>query len=431
MFRKFTTGAKYHIKQIGKLKKALKFRKILVALTFAFLVFAILFLATALWEKNAIQTKIAILNVEIENTNSSKIYHITTQADIELYFPLAANNYQSNITIIRDSYRTSSGEIVHPPPQKVLDTEAGLASAPVKIKVESFEGRYYYGTEEINSPVKEVNPSFFTSLRAFPMTKSSYIIKWSYEIPEINNERITKVELNYWTGTLGPNLMRPFSSLFSQDGNGLTSDIIFYLSITAAGFALASLIFRKQFDLKRAGNYFLKDFNSEKNKNSTQQISSNLKILECSPNLIGGFTRIIFGLSILLFKSRMNYQIKKLQIRSALKDDKETEGVLATYLATSDTKLADLIPEQKTILLILGFLASVGISFSWNLGAMTPLLYSLALFYVFLNLGSSLYLLKESTTDQIWILIFIFGLIFALVLPQIIEMLRTEYAFRY
>ena len=390
-----------------------------------FLIIVSLFLFTALWEKNAIQPKFSVSNVETENTNSGKIYHIISKADIELYFPNSRNNFQPNITKIGRPYNY----VLRPNLGEITNTETSLKNE--HIKVESYEATYWYGNEEIYSPIKETNLTYFPTLPAYPMTKNSYIIKWSYEIPENESGHLRSIELNYWTGTLGPNLMRSFNSLFPQDTNELIISIIFYLLITTLGLGYSAFLFRKQQDLKTANKYFYKDFNSEQNSCNSEKLSTNLRILTFTPNLFGSATRIIFGLSILLFKSRMNSQIKNLQNRSALRCDRDVEGAFAKYLENSDSKLSDLIPEQKTLMLALGFFASVGISFSWNFGAMTPLLFSLALFYVFLNLGSTIYLLRESRSDQTWILVVIFGLVFALLLPQIIETLRNSYVFHY
>jgi len=103
------------------------------------------------------------------------------------------------------------------------------------------------------------------------------------------------------------------------------------------------------------------------------------------------------------------------------------EKLLSEYSEDSDTKLSDFIPEQKSVIVILGFLASVGISFSWNIGAALPFLYSLGIFYVFLNLGSSLYLVKISKKDIFWIVIAVISVIFATMIPQVLKLLRGPY----
>jgi hypothetical protein len=66
---------------------------------------------------------------------------------------------------------------------------------------------------------------------------------------------------------------------------------------------------------------------------------------------------------------------------------------------SGESKVTDLIPENKTILALVGILTTVGVSLSFNLAAIAPVLLSIGAFYVFLNIGSTFYLFNGKSRD--------------------------------
>jgi hypothetical protein len=62
------------------------------------------------------------------------------------------------------------------------------------------------------------------------------------------------------------------------------------------------------------------------------------------------------GLSFIVFRISVNNQIKSLKNKSSLEGKEDIEKLLSEYSEDSDTMLSDFIPEQKTVIVILGSL---------------------------------------------------------------------------
>jgi hypothetical protein len=417
-------------------------RKSIQALVLVFLALASLLMFIGLWEENSnkqqIHTDVEIEHIDQGKQNETRIYHIQTIVIFENYFPFYSNNYQPVLTKYFTSYYSnpSSHLVTTPPPEEISFSLRNWNEA-TNITVESIERTYTYGEEEVKPPVKETGGSF-NYLAPVAMAKNTYTIKWNYVISahsiDDNQSSLSGYQLRYDPiYNTGLNIKSTFNYLLNPISTGLPLGIgmlipplIFDLLIVLLGFTFSWFIFRKKSDLKNAYKVISKEANLQENKADTKELSGHLRVLRYAPTLLGSLTRIIFGLSILLFKNSINGKVKRLLNKSSLQGEEDAKAPFAKYLEDSDTGLSELIPEQKTILLVIGFLASVGISFSWNIGAATPFLYSVGLFYLFINLGGALYLLKGSSKEIVLIVVVILVLILATLIPQILEVLRNR-----
>jgi hypothetical protein len=382
-----------------------------------------------IWEGNA-DTGTSQVLTEVEYLNTTRIYHTKWTIICEYYFPFTTVSREPNITkwllsyVLVDNvrnYRYTSREFVNNSLESLRKEN---------ITIGSVESEWTYGEKDVRHPEKEINAAHFPDYVIYPMAKSTITIDWSYEISQSDDmPPYVRYELSYidiraergydWIALEVDRLLRPIVGIFPDDVRSLATQVVYYSFIVLFGFVFCSFLFRKKSDLKQAYKYLIKG-----KIDKTEDLSKNLKILTYRPKLLGGFTRIVCGLSIILFRNSINSQIKNLKNKNALEGSEDIDKQLSHYADDSDNKLSDLIPEQKTVLLALGFLTSVGISFSWNIGAVAPFLYSLGLFYVLLNLGSSFYLLRASKKDAIWIVIVLIGVILVSLSPQILQLLR-------
>lgn len=140
--------------------------------------------------------------------------------------------------------------------------------------------------------------------------------------------------------------------------------------------------------------------------------------------------KLLFGLSIFVVKAMINNSFKEHEENiNSYKIAPYKRNSLSKIFAKSKKqtfeKIADTLPELKTILVVVGALASVGITFSFNIGATAAFLYSLAMFYFFFNLGSIFQFVIKSRKDRYWTIGAIALAIFVVLLPEIINTLRT------
>jgi hypothetical protein len=78
------------------------------------------------------------------------------------------------------------------------------------------------------------------------------------------------------------------------------------------------------------------------------------------------------------------------------------------------------------VTLILGFLASVGITFSWNVGVLGPFILALGLAYLYFNLGFLTYLVKKSNRELVTVIFAFLFIALVTVIPKLIIIARSR-----
>ena len=402
-------------------------RNTLVILILFSLFVGILILFAVSWKDQALN-QYQKSKMDVQFLNGSRIVNMTSTVIVENYFPFSSPTIFTRVfeRTLRAGTEEKWVEIRNDPEE--------LTAKNITIK--SIVVNLTYGNEEIRPPLKENNPDRFLNIKILGMSKATIIIDWSYEMNEPNAGEGWSNILLVFTDDRDQVTLYSGGEALPWVISGMFWRILSYLFFVASGFVFSWFAFRekesekenKKKELYEAFSDLAK-FNPEDNRNVKKSLPSLKKLIEF-PNQIGGFKRIVFGLSILLFKTIINSKCKKHQerldsytkiiphLKTAL------EKTLSKYSKQSFKEIPDLLPELKTIIIGIGFLASIGISFSWNFGAAAPFLMSLALLYFFLNIGSTFYFVGKSPTDRMWIIFILLLAIFVLALPTIISILR-------
>lgn len=402
--------------------------RFLIIVIFAFLLAigsGLIFVAS--WEsRTSIRTPIETQTEFKYFLNGTILVQESTTLVVENYFPFRARTYNPEL-----KKTFPNGTQVY-----ISNDAESLKKENITIKVMEYSVKY--GEQELFPPLKEVNPPIFISIGTVGLSKNIISVKWSYQINETLLDG--RPAVSYSLG---------FRSILSEDGFSVYNlikqfflfepinepffDIVFYLFFIGAGFAFSWIFFRNKSDLYTAYNYLTTEFKPElieyshpvKEKKILSSLSKNLRILAYSTNNLNAKgLGILFGLSILLFKISINTWFKKHHNTCLLHEIEPFEKELEKYAKNLDTKISNLIPQSRTITIAIAFLASVGISFKWNVGAAVPFLYSLGLFYVFLNLGSTLYLVRKSKKDIIWVIVAILLIFLVVFSPEILFRIR-------
>ncbi len=255
----------------------------------------------------------------------------------------------------------------------------------------------------------------FYEIETFPMAKTIITYDWEYNI--------TYSASDYYSINLIPeedNLgkLPVFSIDMATKISSKFADFFYCLIFIGAGLVLSWSFFRRNSQLKNAYKYMTRDFPKRPEK-----LQPSLNLLCGFHNELGNIEGIMLGLSIIFFRISVSNWCKKHLNNSDFHTEEEKQQ-LSKFIKESDVGLSDLVPNLRYVLVGLGFFASVGISFSWNVAALAPFLLSVAAVYLFLNLGSTLYLLRDSRKDQIWILVILAVVFLVLLLPNIIDTLR-------
>jgi hypothetical protein len=403
------------------------FRKSILTAIILVLLLTSVYLFAVYWDNNAFHGEVNRQYTR-QSINGAYLFSITHTVVFENYFPFRADAY--NFTISSSSSHRRAISIPNEPE----------SLKAWNLTIESAEFSAKYGESDVADPAKMLNPDTFPPFRTVPMARNVLTIKYSYETNDSSSLILLYFDRNNETGL---RLNSQAKILFEQTPlykmiihltpfwrnlSSLLWPAFLCLFIVAAGLFFSWFLFRKNGDLRESYKYLVKVSESENGQLNldSEKLSKSLRIFTHSPNLLGSFHRIFFGLSLLLFKNSTNRRIKTLRSKCALHCKEELDATLSQYLDNGDSKLADLIPEQRTILLIAGFLTSVGISFSWNAGAAIPFVLSAGLFYVFLNLGASFYLVKSSKYELLWIITVLALVILATLFPQILDLLNSS-----
>lgn len=157
-------------------------------------------------------------------------------------------------------------------------------------------------------------------------------------------------------------------------------------------------------------------------------LRATLSELANRPRVISYLEGVFFGAALAIFKLfyRRIAQAKmsERKLRTYGQDDADTK-MIAAFLKDDATSPAASLFEPRTLALIAGFLASIGLSFSWNAGAIGPLLLVIGLAYLFWNFGALLYLVHKDHASIALVLALIAIVLLAVAFPDIIVVVRA------
>ena len=338
---------------------------------------------------------------------------------VENYYPL------HNFTAYPIIYERNSTHIIW----QSNYTQQNLAA--LNIIIDSYVIKTAYGENELYPPYKSINSTAFPVVETAGMTKTSLIINWRYNKTEAETVQEEKSYALLYTGSPNATIIRisPEEGL-SREIVSILEGAIPYLFFITSGFAFSWYAFGKGELMKDYAvlSKFPKAYREAKNAEK-KEMETSLKNIISFPKKVGRGWRLIFGLSIFVVKAIVNNSCKEHDesigsYKIAAFRRKSLSDIFSKYKKQTFEKIEDTLPEIKTILIVVGFLASIGISFSFNVGAAGAFVYSLALFYFFFNLGSIFQCIIKSNKDRYWTIAAILLAIFAIILPEIINILR-------
>lgn len=372
-----------------------------------------------IWQERAfnIDPK-ARTEVQVQNGNEVVIHNYTFT--VENYYPLRDFTAYPTICL-----RNSTHVI-----EQFNYTEQDLTK--LKIKIDSYEKKVSYGDKELEPPYKEVNPASFPVLPTRGMAKTTLIINWRYNKTEADAGQEKNTIVLLYTNNPNVTFRRaPRGYFLSKEIRNTLEGVLPYLFFVASGFMFSLYAFQKGKLMNDYGvlSKFPKAY-QKAGASEKKEMEKSLGNIVAFPKKVGRGWRLLFGLSIFVVKALVNnsckehdesiesYEIAPFRIKSLSK-------IFSKYKKEKTfEKIEDTLPELKTILIVTTALAAVGITFSFNVGAIAALLYSLALFYFFFNLGSIFQFVIKSNKDRYWTIGAISLAISGVLLQKIIDILR-------
>jgi len=349
---------------------------------------------------------------EYQSLNGSRIANITSTIVVQNYFPFRSTRIVS--TLRKVTNRTTDYFINNTPEN--IEAE--------NITIYSYSYKMEYAGKEIVPGDKWNNPTYFPSLRSFGMSETTVIVKWSYNMSEPSQGQSWS-QIRFSFGAR--------DTWLSSEVQPLLGPFLLYLVLVASGFTSAWLAFGKRQpreDYSILTKLTDKGWENVEDEEKEKSFRDGLRRIIDFPSKEGGFWRLIFGLGILIFKSIINSRCKKnhdgldsYEITPYKKE--ELKKILSKYSKQTFKEIKDALPELKPIIVAILFLASVGISFEWKIGAAAPLVVSIGLSYFFFNIGSLFYFVGKSKTDFMWIIGALLAGIGVASFPSIVEILRN------
>lgn len=348
---------------------------------------------------------------EYENVNGIRIANMTSTIVVQNYFPFRSTRIVSKI--YKETNWTSDYFIDNTPE----DIEAE------NITIYSYSFKIEYAGKEIAAPFKMNNPTSFPNLKSGGMSETTVIVKWSYNMSEPSQvQSWSQIHLSFSTEY----------TWFRSEVNPLLGPVLLYLVLAGSGFASAWLAFGKgkpREDYSILTRFTNKGWENVKDEKEEKSLRKGLQRIIAFPSEEGGFYRLIFGLGILIFKSMINSRCKKHHDRVDSYEitpykKEELKKILSKYAKQTFKEIKDVLPELKPIIVGILFLASIGISFDWKIGAVAPLVVSIGLSYFFFNIGSLFYFVGKSKTDFMWMIGALLAGIGVASFPTIVEILR-------
>lgn len=377
------------------------------------------FLFMAYWETNSTNQNLQTIPTN-EYANGTLVTSNKMTLTIENYVPWLAK------TILFDVYRDT-----YLPNSSTPKTERVYNLTAENITIQQMTWTVTYGESTLGSPVTFSNPPTLTGFSIPRMSKSTITIDWKYNTtqPHFNSSQITYglgFSLTPRSGFSLSSLLQPILRVVPYDFQPLLLSFIFFLPCTLTGFISAMYALRNKPVVKNAYHY-LRDFDSNdpESDDNIKKLKKNINALKYGPNLLGSVPRLFLGLSLLIFKLRVSALCKYQDAKCTIETNDKFEKEFSTNIEAKESKVSDLIPENKTILALIGILTSVGVSLSFNLGAIAPVLLSIGAFYVFLNIGSTFYLFGGKSKDLALPTLLFFVAIAAMSFQTILLLLRA------
>ena len=308
--------------------------------------------------------------------------------------------------------------------------------AAENISIEQITWEITYGDNNEKTPETFIHPSDLVSLYLPRMSKNNITIEYKYNTTENNLDPQVSygisVSIRPRDGVVISSMFQPVLNLFPYTAQGLILGILFFLSCTLTGFISAIYVFKPLKAMKpslnvRKSYHDIRTFDttSVAHEGNVDGLKKNICSVKNGPSILGSLSRLVLGLSLLIFKMRVSSICKSKYAKCNLESNDAYGKEFNANIDVAEKSISDLIPEKQTILAIVGILTAVGVSLSFNLGAVAPVLLSIGAFYVFLNIGSTFYLFSEKLRDILWPIVFLLIAIGAMSFQAALSIVRN------
>jgi hypothetical protein len=224
---------------------------------------------------------------------------------------------------------------------------------------------------------------------------------------------VSEYRLNYVLREAGlsfRSLLNPLLNI-SAVYQPLAIGILFLISCTLSGFAAITYKLTDKPNIKKSYVYIREIKKRKVKKENFTELSDNIILAKYGPNLLGGPSRLAFGLCTLILKTQASLSCRQLRDRCIIAKNDKYATEFAQNIEVEENKISDLIPEKQTILVAIGLLTTLGISFAFNMGVILPLPLSIAALYVFLNIGAVFYFTGKSIYIGLPLILFLIFLV--------------------
>jgi hypothetical protein len=373
------------------------------------------------WYETGFTNHISTTN-QIQNLqNGSRVVVAHTVLTIENYVPIRSYEYTMNL--VDYSHPPAGGEYPRYP-----QPNATWRLKEANICINSYDIEYTYADQILDYPhsMTEVNPYGLRSFSVYSMSKTIVTLDWTYP----TNKSFPSYDFDYnYSQWVNQNVPVFVNGFFVSLVNGtrdlfyyLPTPILFLLFSLSLGYVLSSFLLRNKGEIKQSFKYLAKLKAKETEDN--ESLSNQLKTLKYFPNQMSILYRLFFGFSVLLFKNSINSMCKRQTSECDFLKKSQLAKTFSNHQEENKLQLQDFLPELRYIIAGVGLLATIGISFSWNVGAILPFVYSIGLFYILLNIGGVIHLVGNLKKEILWILPLLIIILIVLESPWIIDYLR-------
>jgi hypothetical protein len=274
--------------------------------------------------------------------------------------------------------------------------------------------------------------TFADSLTVPPFSKLAIEVKWGYSynktwthkygsthyVPDLHLYMDSSIREPYSWRSFGEGYFYYLIQLTSFPGNITLPFIVFVLT----GFFAAWI---KNEQLKNIVDTH--EFLSRANKTNHVDVVRLESILIRLPLIINqlGFGYLtLLAPAISLYKIIVRRKVSRLILKNKL-ESLGWEEPLETFMSDSATQPKSILFEWRFLSVAIGFITSIGITFSWNVGAVAPLIFAFGLMYIFVNLGVLIFLVRK-TTDVRQVLIVIIVVYIISIFPEIFNFMQGQ-----
>ena len=219
-------------------------------------------------------------------------------------------------------------------------------------------------------------------------------------------------------------ILKPIFSIVPEAYQSLFGGFLFFCFSTLTGFIAIVYVLRDKLDIKKSYVHIRDLINKGVRYDTVNEVNESMTWTEHGPTLLGSLSRIAFGLSLLILKIQTSISVKQIKAKCLVEKKKMIVKELAEDIDIKESKISDLIPEKQTILVLIGLLTSLGLSFAFNMNIILPLLLSIVIFYVFLNIGAILYFTGKSKETALPLLLFIMTVV-AASFQMVVSLIRS------